>query len=390
MPTYRSGDESPGGADFRRLARDAARHVGREAGFGLAVERGPTTDTFRVAKGRAFWARLTARDGIRYSWQEVWPTPGGGWSDLPESRTGTLDAFERNHDDEIPVGSEGGIAWMEPGEPGDWRFTWNRGGGAPCTARVCITVGNINGTIAPVGGAVVTIGDVFVPTNANGIACFELENGNYEYTVTADGYPDKTGPITVSKCLDQNLIVSFGAPNPGYEIVSCCFQPLPHDGLTASVAGITKIMTWYPLPQVWKARFGIFCTSPALFGAAPCYGWLNMGGATLSGWASVEVELNKGCRMRAATRQNNAGAFSVWPLAVQATQANAEALASLDLGTDSAPVASYNGTPADCELILFSTTTNPICYDSQFPVPTGPNGSVYLAVPAGSTVSVYL
>ncbi len=230
MPTYRSGDPSPGGADFRRLARDAARHAVREAGFGLAVERGPTTDTFRVAKGRAFWARLTGRGGVRYSWQEVWPTPAGGWSNSPESRTGELNAFERNRYTEITTGSEGGIVWLEPGDEGDWRFTWNRAGGtdddddpgpAPCNGRVCVVAVQIcpgeeqpnstcNGFIdhttrLPLPGAEVTITGGPAPgvettgvTDESGHLCFAVPAGNgYVVTIRREGSEDESSNVNV-------------------------------------------------------------------------------------------------------------------------------------------------------------------------------------------------
>jgi uncharacterized membrane protein len=51
---------------------------------------------------------------------------------------------------------------------------------------------------ADLAGASVTVGTATVVTNASGIAIFNLENGNYAYTVTKTGYNDASGNFTVA------------------------------------------------------------------------------------------------------------------------------------------------------------------------------------------------
>jgi len=51
---------------------------------------------------------------------------------------------------------------------------------------------------ADLEGAMVTVGTATIFTNAAGIAFFNLEDGNYDYTVTKSGYVDATGNFTVA------------------------------------------------------------------------------------------------------------------------------------------------------------------------------------------------
>ncbi len=47
-------------------------------------------------------------------------------------------------------------------------------------------------------GALVTVGPLTLPTNASGIAVFSLENGDYNYTVTKNGFTDAEGTFTIA------------------------------------------------------------------------------------------------------------------------------------------------------------------------------------------------
>ena len=47
-------------------------------------------------------------------------------------------------------------------------------------------------------GAWVTVGPLTLPTNASGIAVFSLQDGDYNYTVTKEGFADAEGSFTVA------------------------------------------------------------------------------------------------------------------------------------------------------------------------------------------------
>ena len=47
-------------------------------------------------------------------------------------------------------------------------------------------------------GAWVTVGPVALATNASGIAVFKFQDGDYNYTVTKEGFADAEGTFTVA------------------------------------------------------------------------------------------------------------------------------------------------------------------------------------------------
>lgn len=62
-----------------------------------------------------------------------------------------------------------------------------------------------NGT-DPIEGAEIAINGETLTTNASGIASTELANGDYDYTVTHEGYDDYTGTVTINNANEEVLI----------------------------------------------------------------------------------------------------------------------------------------------------------------------------------------
>ena len=67
---------------------------------------------------------------------------------------------------------------------------------------------------SPVEGAVVDINDTQLTTNASGEATIELENGNYPYTVSADGFMNAYGDVTVN----DNPVTEEVTMSEGYAV----------------------------------------------------------------------------------------------------------------------------------------------------------------------------
>jgi hypothetical protein len=60
-----------------------------------------------------------------------------------------------------------------------------------------VTMFNVTDGTDPVEGASVAFADTSLMTDAEGMVWYTLPNGDYDYTVTADGYEDATGSFTI-------------------------------------------------------------------------------------------------------------------------------------------------------------------------------------------------
>ena len=73
---------------------------------------------------------------------------------------------------------------------------------------------NVMADGSPVEGAVIDINDTQLTTNASGEATIELENGNYPYTVSADGFMNAYGEVTVN----DNPVTEEVTMSEGYAV----------------------------------------------------------------------------------------------------------------------------------------------------------------------------
>jgi hypothetical protein len=83
-------------------------------------------------------------------------------------------------------------------------------------------------------GAIITIGNLWLETDENGLAIFSLSDGQYDYTVTKPGYADEEGSFTVA-----------GAPvDIEVEMVECydvTFNVIPADSTIIIINGDTLV-----------------------------------------------------------------------------------------------------------------------------------------------------
>ena len=83
-------------------------------------------------------------------------------------------------------------------------------------------------------GAIITIGNLWLETDENGLATFSLSDGQYDYTVTKPGYADEEGSFTVA-----------GAPvDIEVEMVECydvTFNVIPADSTIIIINGDTLV-----------------------------------------------------------------------------------------------------------------------------------------------------
>jgi hypothetical protein len=83
-------------------------------------------------------------------------------------------------------------------------------------------------------GAIITIGNLWLETDENGLATFSLSDGQYDYTVTKPGYADEEGSFTVA-----------GAPvDVEVEMVGCwdvTFNVIPADSTIIIINGDTLV-----------------------------------------------------------------------------------------------------------------------------------------------------
>ncbi|MDR2083531.1 MAG: T9SS type A sorting domain-containing protein [Bacteroidales bacterium] len=94
-----------------------------------------------------------------------------------------------------------------------------------------ITTYPVNFTVTdgsnPIQGAVVTVGNYTLTTNAQGIATRRFVDGSYNYTITKFGYDDYSGSFTVAgDVVNINVTMSSNATNCTFNISNTLSNPL--------------------------------------------------------------------------------------------------------------------------------------------------------------------
>jgi gliding motility-associated-like protein len=102
------------------------------------------------------------------------------------------------------------------------------------THTITITVLDENGD--PIEGAIVTIDGEEYVTDENGQVTLELPNGEYDYTVTIDGYDDFTGTITVGgEDMDETITMTTETHTISITVVDENGDPI--EGATVTING---------------------------------------------------------------------------------------------------------------------------------------------------------
>ena len=106
-----------------------------------------------------------------------------------------------------------------------------------CTYDVTITVLDENGD--PLSGATVTINGQAYITNANGEIIAQLPDGDYNYTVTADGYLNNGGAITVAGATVAETVNMVLETAPVYDVTITVLDENgnPLSGATVTING---------------------------------------------------------------------------------------------------------------------------------------------------------
>src|SRR6185437_14259290 len=104
IPLVRAGDAIRA-EHYNRLARELERLGTIHFGHGLRGGSMSFGQFLSLVDDQSFWATISAHDAsspAKFTWQEIFPTPGGTWSNGARSGSPTRDpAFEVNNNTSI-------------------------------------------------------------------------------------------------------------------------------------------------------------------------------------------------------------------------------------------------------------------------------------------------
>jgi hypothetical protein len=134
-------------------------------------------------------------------------------------------------------GGETDLLWAEPTQFYDWNFepfVMTTINGCVCNLTDYDVTFHVTADDEDLEGALITIGNLWLETDENGLAIFSLSDGQYDYIVTKPGYADEEGSFTVA-----------GAPvDIEVEMVECydvTFNVIPADSTIIIINGDTLV-----------------------------------------------------------------------------------------------------------------------------------------------------